>query len=276
MKILVSSSRFWPDVGGIEVVGQLLCREFVRAGHQVRVVSDSEGPARLDGYEIVRRPSAGELYNAVGWADLVFHNNISLKHAWPLLTQQRPWVVTVHTWIARTSGTRGIRDRMKLNALGNARVIAISRRIAESLPVPSIQVPDPYDCETFNAHGTGERRGILSVGRLVSDKGVDLLIDAFAQLCCGGMQEELTIVGDGPERRPLQEQAQRLGIASRVSFAGVKSGTALADEYRRHRVVAVPSRWREPFGIVAIEGIACGCRVVGADDGGLEDAIGAC
>jgi glycosyltransferase involved in cell wall biosynthesis len=41
-------------------------------------------------------------------------------------------------------------------------------------------------------------------------------------------------------------------------------------------VLVVPSRWEEPFGMVALEGIACGCLVVGSASGGLPDAIGSC
>ena len=43
-----------------------------------------------------------------------------------------------------------------------------------------------------------------------------------------------------------------------------------------HQIMVVPSRWLEPFGIVALEGIACGCVVVGSAGGGLKDAIGPC
>jgi glycosyltransferase involved in cell wall biosynthesis len=44
----------------------------------------------------------------------------------------------------------------------------------------------------------------------------------------------------------------------------------------RHKLVVVPSRWQEPFGLVALEGVACGCVGVVADCGGLPDAIGTC
>lgn len=44
----------------------------------------------------------------------------------------------------------------------------------------------------------------------------------------------------------------------------------------QHRVLVVPSRYHEPFGIVALEGIACGCLVVGSSGGGLKKAIGPC
>ena len=43
-----------------------------------------------------------------------------------------------------------------------------------------------------------------------------------------------------------------------------------------HQILVIPSRWQEPFGIVALEGIACGCVVVGSEGGGLKEAIGDC
>ncbi len=53
-------------------------------------------------------------------------------------------------------------------------------------------------------------------------------------------------------------------------------GDALARLLNRHRVLVVPSRWEEPFGIVALEGAACGCVVVGTRSSGLVEAIGPC
>jgi glycosyltransferase involved in cell wall biosynthesis len=51
-------------------------------------------------------------------------------------------------------------------------------------------------------------------------------------------------------------------------------GEDLVSILNRHRVIAIPSRWREPFGMVALEGLACGCVPIGSDGGGLPDAIG--
>ena len=86
----------------------------------------------------------------------------------------------------------------------------------------------------------------------------------------------LTVVGEGPESPALQAQARRLGLADRVSFVGSKSGEELVRILNQHRLLVVPSRYNEPFGIVALEGIACGCVVVGSRGGGLKDAIGPC
>jgi glycogen synthase len=111
---------------------------------------------------------------------------------------------------------------------------------------------------------------------LVSDKGVDTLLDALGLLAARGLRPRLTVVGDGPEREPLAAQARRLGIAGQVGFLGSRQGPELPRLLNAHRILVVPSRYDEPFGIVALEGIACGCLVIGSRGGGLREAIGAC
>src|SRR5262249_22185792 len=81
---------------------------------------------------------------------------------------------------------------------------------------------------------------------------------------------------DGPERAALEQQAERLGLTSQVEFAGTRRGTELAALLNGHKIMAVPSRWEEPFGLVALEGIACGCVAVASTGGGLPDAVGPC
>jgi glycogen(starch) synthase len=61
-----------------------------------------------------------------------------------------------------------------------------------------------------------------------------------------------------------------------VRFLGTVTGEDLVQVINQHRILVVPSRYNEPFGIVALEGIACGCVVVGSEGGGLKDAIGPC
>jgi len=79
-----------------------------------------------------------------------------------------------------------------------------------------------------------------------------------------------TLVGDGPERRALEEQARGLDVA----FVGVKRGRDLAEILNAHRVLVVPSRWEEPFGVVALEAMACGCVPIVVKAGGLPEAVG--
>ncbi len=83
-----------------------------------------------------------------------------------------------------------------------------------------------------------------------------------------------TIIGSGPEWEPLRRQVEALGLDDRVEFAGMLSGEALAQSLNRHRVIAIPSRWEETFGMFALEGLACGCIPVVSTGGGLADAPG--
>ena len=264
MKILFSSHFFPPDVGGIEEVGGILAREFTRAGHEVIVVTQTGEVAQFP-FVVRRGPRRAELMELTRWSDVVFQNNISLRTAWPLAKIDRPWVVAHHTWIARPDGRLAAQDRLKLLAIRTARNIAVSKAIAAKLDVPTRVISNPWREEVFHLSNHGSREGVIFVGRLVSDKGVDILLEALEML----KDVPATIVGDGPERAALEAAAP-----SNVRFAGVVRDAKLAELLNQHRLLVVPSRWEEPFGIVALEGMACGCVPVVARSGGLPEAVG--
>jgi glycosyltransferase involved in cell wall biosynthesis len=122
------------------------------------------------------------------------------------------------------------------------------------------------------------RDGVFSigyVGRLVPEKGVDVLMDAVAGL---DGEWELRVVGSGPEHERLVALAARLGIAGRVRFEGVLPSLRLPDFYRKLDVLVLPSRsrpnWVEQFGRVLIEAMACGVPVIGSDCGEIPNVIG--
>ncbi len=127
---------------------------------------------------------------------------------------------------------------------------------------------------------SGERdsaRGFVIgyVGRLVVEKGVDLLLNAVAEL--PGVWR-LHIVGAGPERERLEEQARRLGLADRVLFEGELPSLRVPAFFRELDVMVLPSHsqsnWVEQFGRVLIEAMACGVVVVGSDCGEIPNVIG--
>jgi glycosyltransferase involved in cell wall biosynthesis len=274
VKILLGSHHFFPSTGGIETASNLLAREFVALGHEVRVITQTEGSG-LFRFPVIRRPGAWQLYHHVRWCDVFLQNNISLRTLWPLLFLRRPLCIAHQTWITNSDGTTGWPHRLKRFVLRHATSLAISRAIAERLPTPSIAVGNPYDDEVFNnGSSPGPRaKELIFVGRLVSDKGASLLLDAISLL---EPRPWLTIAGDGPEWARLEKQAASLGLQASVDFIGSQDSEQLAKLLRRHQILVVPSRWREPFGIVALEGIACGCVVIGSAEGGLAEAIGPC
>jgi glycogen(starch) synthase len=170
MKILLGSHHFFPSTGGIETVSNLLAREFVALGHEVRVVTQTPGHGDFP-FAVVRRPGPLELLRQIRWCDVFLQNNISLRTLWPLLFCQRPLFIAHHVWIEDRDGGIGWPERLKRFVLRYATSFAVSEAIARSLPVPSIRVGDPYDNKIFKDTRTPRTRELIFVGRLVSDKG---------------------------------------------------------------------------------------------------------
>jgi glycosyltransferase involved in cell wall biosynthesis len=277
MKILLCSVPFRPSVGGIETVSEILAERFQRLGHDVVVVTQT--PSELPdaaSYRIVRQPRFGAFFDLVAWADIVFHNHISLRLAWPLLVLRRPWVVTHHTWLPR-SGPGAAAAWAKRRLLRFAHNVAVSRAVADSLPVACALVPNPYADGLFTRLAAKPRWGdLIFVGRLVDDKGAALLLDALAELAGRGRVLRATVVGEGPEAQPLRERAAALGLGEQLRFAGRRVGADLVDLLNAHPVIVVPSLWEEPFGLVVLEAMACGCVPIAARSGGLPEAVGDC
>lgn len=279
MRILVYSPAFAPSVGGLESVVAMLAEGFTRAGHEVTVVTTTPASEPDESpYRVVRRPGPLRLLGLVRSCDVFFQANVSLKGLWPLLLVRRPWVVSHHSWYRQGDGRITWRDRLKRRLLHRAAAsIAVSRSMAEDLDAPTLVIENPYRDDLFMRMPEVPRdRDLVFVGRLVSDKGCDLLLEALALLGGRGVEASLTIVGDGPEEPALRRRAEAPDLAGRVELAGRRTGEELVHLLNRHRVQVVPSRYNEPFGIVALEGLACGCQVIGSAGGGLADAIGPC
>lgn len=279
MRILLYSPAFLPMVGGLEINIDNLAEQIALAGHEIVVVTTTGGrePDALP-YRVVRRPSPAELLRWVRWCEVLFQANVSLRGLWPLLLVRRPWVVSHHSWYCRPDGRIAWQDRLKRFLLRYAAAsLTVSEAMSRDLSTPSLTIANPYRDKLFRILPGIERTAdLVFVGRLVSDKGVDVLLSALAILARDGLEPRLTIVGDGPEAPRLRAQAEALGLAGQIALVGQRQGPELVEILNRHRLVVVPSRYDEPFGIVALEGIACGCVVVGSEGGGLPEAIGPC
>lgn len=157
------------------------------------------------------------------------------------------WCYRQADWLVAPS--RGVGDDLlKRYALSRGRLRIIYN------PIDHRRIRAAVDLE--GGHHDGTTR-LLAVGRLIPQKGFDVLLQAMARL--NRRDVRLTIVGDGPEHARLRHLAEELGIASRVTMAGF-----VTDPYptmAEADLLVLPSRW-EGFPNALVEAMACGLPVV--------------
>jgi glycosyltransferase involved in cell wall biosynthesis len=139
-------------------------------------------------------------------------------------------------------------------------------------------IPPAVNLDLFQpSSATGKQDAFVVgyVGRLVEQKGVDLLLRAIGLL---KEQTRVIVVGEGPEKDDLQRLAAQLGISACVEFRLPTSHGEMVNVLREMDALVLPSRttpmWREQFGRVLIEAMACGVPVVGSSSGEIPFVIG--
>ncbi len=154
---------------------------------------------------------------------------------------------------------------------GGLRMLA--NRFAPDVDVAVI--PNGVDVRTFRPREDGAGAAgpvrLLFVGRLVFQKGLDVLLSALAVLP-GGSDFQLEIIGDGDRKPALEAEAARLGFADRITFSGWSSREAIAVRYRRADVFVFPSR-DEGMPNVVLEAMASGLPIVATKIAGSEDLV---
>lgn len=186
---------------------------------------------------------------------------------------RRPSLVHLHGSDAEISKTKAMRfcanwvlrraDRCL--AVSDPLVIwgeGISGREIDLLPMP-VRLHEPLK------FSVSKDQLVLGVGRLVHEKGFDVLLDGVAKVRAE-IRPKVAIVGAGPERQALLDRAKLNGVD--LQLPGSVSPQELVEWYRRATVVVVPSR-REGFGLVAAEAAAVGRAVIGTAVGGIPSVV---
>ena len=314
MHILLHSHAFLPSLGGIERSTQLLAETLASRNHRVDLVTATPAgdPSwdRRQPYRIWRRPPLFQLLRLLQRAEVVHGNGASLAVVLPALLLRRPALWTHQAWqllsvdglgwangqatpLNPATSLRFYRERLSYLAWTRQYLqlhlrrwvairlganVAISHWMAERQPLPRLQViPNPVALPAFSWSDPSQRPvDLLFLGRLVSEKGLNVLLDALACLARSPqpLRPTLLVVGDGPMRSTWQQQAIDLGLASQVRFVGSRSSADLPELLNQARIGVVPSAWEEPMGLVAVELIAAGLIPVVAARGGLAENIG--
>ncbi len=113
---------------------------------------------------------------------------------------------------------------------------------------------------------------VLFVGRMVYQKGPDLLVEAISSVLSYYPNAKFVFVGDGEMKSYVEGRAHELNVATATRFVGMKNGTDLIDLFRSCDVVCIPSR-NEPFGIVVLEAWSAGKPVVVTVNGGPNEFV---
>ena len=204
------------------------------------------------------------------------HQAISLKYVWPLFILRKPFFIVYH----QVGWEPGIKGKIKKLFSYFAHNICVSETTAKGYGLKKFDVIyNAYNNEVFKQTNFGERKDIVFVGRLNREKGVYLLIDAFNEFKERTNSDyKLDLVGDSNERIDIEEYAKTTKYYSDIHFLGSKKPEEVAQILNEYKVLAVTSThpYYEAFGIVVLEGLACGCVVVGADGDGIEEALHGC
>jgi glycosyltransferase involved in cell wall biosynthesis len=259
----------------METVANQLSGAWMSEGHEVQVVTQTplRGNDEVNELQVTRQPSVRTWSDLLSWADLFVQSGVSLRSLPFTILTQTPVVFIHHNMLPVTADTVGLRNALKRAASRLGRNVAVSTAVANDLPTQTTVIHNPFEPHfKISRNEPVQDAHLLFVGRLVTVKGADVAIRALTHL---PKHSTLTICGDGNERSQLETLAETLGVRERTTFCGWVDHKQLADIARDASVQLVPSRY-EPFGIVALEGIAAGCSIVASNTGGLPEAVGPC
>mgnify|MGYP001097242781 FL=1 len=136
-------------------------------------------------------------------------------------------------------------------------------------------IGNTFDPEVFfpgPANRASEKLHLITVTNLIPLKGVSTLLQALKNVSSRLPEWELQIVGDGPEKSSLIQQASELGISSQVSFSGMLTKPQIAEALRGSHLYILSSS-HETFSVATLEALACGVPVLATACGGPEDFI---
>lgn len=303
MRILQQCIYFPPEVGGLESHAFYLCRELVRLGHDVTMVtSRSIGTApaseTMDGVRVVRTWFPAR--NTVGWAAHTIASipeyrrqaaHAEILHAQTfasappaMVTRRRrgqPFVLTLHTSHFLRLARRPLWRPVLRSIIRSADwLLAASEEIRDV----ALDLYDHPHAEALTngvdtalfapVEPTLERRAahtLVVPRRLFEKNGVEYLVRAMPIIRTKA-DVEAVIVGDGPLRASLEALAERIGVSSAVRFLGAQPNPAMPGILSSADVVVIPSLM-EATSVAALEAMSCARPVAASKVGGLPEIV---
>jgi len=278
MKILIANHLYHPVLGGSVVLTDGIAKALIDAGHQVKITTKTPGTSEIPlQVSLEREPSFTELYSIMRWSDCVIIIEPSLTYCGMAWLARRPSVASLQTWYQMDSGKRNLNTWLRRCAGDTmSQITSTSRVISESWGGDYPIVPNGYESEIFYDQNSPKKYDYVFLGRFIEDKGTDLFMQALLRLHETGEDFRALLIGDG-DLMPLCREitATSPGLSEKIVFAGeIRDRAKIASLLNQCKVLAMPNRWDEPFGMVALEALACGCRLVITNSGALPEVTG--
>ena len=303
MRVLFWSETFWPRVGGVENLAARLLPALQSRGYEFAVVTwenlknsdqifyqdipvyrfpffsgrhrDGLGSMIENRREIalLKQQFAPDLVHINSYGrSVLFHVNTTSAHPAPVL-------VTLHQALPDEPVAHDsllghlLRTADWVTACSNAVLTHARRLMPKVVPRSSVILnalePTPFDPQPISF----DPPRLLCIGRLVAEKGFDVALTAFATIRDRFPGLHLIIAGDGPERVRLEQQVVKLDLNGVVEFNGWVAPKKVPVLMNNATIVVMPSRWEEPFGLVALEAALMARPIVATRVGGLPEVV---
>jgi len=277
LKVLIAAHGFLPSIGGVSTHVATQAKSFVAKGHSVTIVTLSPGPVDGYGYRVVRNAGPVQLFSLYRNADLIILSNLAVRLFYPLLLLRRPVALQHHSESAfRLSRSWFSMDLIRRDVMSRATHFMTSAYIGRKSGLKRFEITppyaDPHNITPGIARPPAERNRALFVGRTEPEKGLLWLLDRWPIVRKSLGVDELRIVGTGSLDSEIRDRIDR-GLTG-IEHLGGLDRSATAQEMASCRYLLVPSLWEEPFGAVALEGIAAGALTILSNRGGLPETTG--
>lgn len=304
MRILFWTDWFLPSIGGVEVFSARLLPALARRGHRITVVaghhraglpdeSDFLGVTirRFWFHQVLAANDVERLAETIGCVaqlkqavapEVIHLNTLGPSVLFQLQSSARcsaPVLLTLHSPLsaelvgADTLYGRALRSARWVNCNSHALRRDLSRHLPELERRSSVIYYGMEPPALQPAPRPTRDPIVLGYGRLVADKGFDLVVRAFAAVQRRFPGARLVLAGEGAARPELERLAAECGLADAVQFVGPVSPEDVPALINTSSLVVVPSRWDEPFGLVALEAALMARPVIAARAGGLVEAV---
>ncbi len=308
MRICMYTAEAFPRLGGAMVVIDSLARQYLAFGHEVVVLATprrATSDHRPLPYPVIRHPRFYTQRWLVHWYgrwlaaalrkyrfDVVHCHSVHptgyVAARCPAMANV-PLVITSHGDVCsrRFTWQKELPDRCRLALQRADATVAVSEfiegrlrelcstarrieRMPNGVELARYTQAAPRPANLDESVRPGEY--VLFLGRLVAQKGGDLLLDAFARAAKSN-DMGLVVAGEGQSGEKWAAQAARLGLANRVRFVGRVEGDRKTYLYQNALCTVVPSRTAEAFGLVVLESYASGRPVIATEIPGLRELV---